>query len=111
MWDKPITAYTSCHTIKINENMTHVDLQKTYPMVFRYEIGHCTHFKVHLQLKDSTTPIFRPKIPMSYAAHQQVDEELRICGDYSTGLNDQLKAHTMPLPDEIYINFNALVFQ
>ena len=31
-----------------------------------------------------------------------------ICGDYSTGLNDQLEPHIfpLPLPDKIFINFN-----
>ena len=34
---------------------------------------------------------------------------MRICGDYSTGLNAQLEPHTftLPLPEEIFINFNA----
>lgn len=35
--------------------------------------------------------------------------KLRICGDYSTGLNDQLEAHNfpLPLPDDIFVNFNS----
>ena len=102
-----------------------------YPEVFRKEIGHCTHFKVHLQLKPQAVPVFRPKRQVAYAVKEHLDSELkkleregiispinfsewaapiviikkasgnlRICGDYSTGLNDQLEPHTFSLPHE-----------
>ncbi|XP_037810815.1 uncharacterized protein K02A2.6-like isoform X2 [Lucilia sericata] len=139
LWNQPIDSYTSCKQLQVNNTLTESELRKTYPEVFRNEIGHCTHFKVHLQLKPQAVPVFRPKRQVAYAAKDQLDSEiqkleregiispinfsewaapivvvkkasgnLRICGDYSTGLNDQLEPHTfpLPLPDEIFINFN-----
>ncbi|XP_037806223.1 uncharacterized protein K02A2.6-like [Lucilia sericata] len=139
LWNQPIDSYTSCKQLQVNNTLTESELRKTYPEVFRNEIGHCTHFKVHPQIKPQVVPVFRPKRQVAYAAKDQLDSEiqkleregiispinfsewaapivvvkkasgnLRICGDYSTGLNDQLEPHTfpLPLPDEIFINFN-----
>lgn len=142
LWNKPIDSYTSCNTVQVN-SITESDIYKMFPQVFRNEIGHCTHFKVHLQLKPQAVPVFRPKRQVAYAAKEHLDTELckleregilspvtfsewaapivvvrkasgglRICGDYSTGLNTQLEPHTypLPIPDEIFVNFNKCSF-
>ncbi|XP_052895733.1 uncharacterized protein K02A2.6-like [Anopheles moucheti] len=91
--------------------------------------GLCTKAQIHLQLRQESRPVFRPKRPVAYAMEDAVNNELdrleklgiitpcdysdwaapvvvvrkangkiRLCGDYSTGLNAALHPHEYPLP-------------
>lgn len=141
LWDIPINSYTTCK--QVSSVTSEATIHQLFPTVFREEIGHCTSFKVKLQLKPDAVPVFRPKRQVAYAVKDPLDKELkrlekegiispvsfsewaapivvvkkasgelRICGDYSTGLNDQLEQHNFPLPipDDIFINFNKCCF-
>lgn len=141
LWDLPINSYTTCN--QISSITSEANIHQMFPTVFSEQIGHCTTFKVNLQLKPEAIPVFRPKRQVAYAVKDPLDKELkrleqegiitpvifsewaapivvvkktsgdlRICGDYSTGLNDQLEQHNfpLPLPDDIFINFNKCSF-
>ena len=73
LWSKPIDSYTSCNQLQVNNTPTKSELRQSYPEVFRNEIGHCTHFKVHLQLKLQAVPVSRPKRQVAYAAKDHLD--------------------------------------
>ena len=90
--------------VQISISMTESELHTMYPDVFKSEIGHCTKFKVHLQLKPQAVPVFCPLdnelnrleregiiIPVNFSEWaapivvvKKASGDLRICGDYST---------------------------
>ncbi|CAH8550749.1 unnamed protein product [Dicrocoelium dendriticum] len=115
-------------------------LKRKFSTVFQTTLGHCTKFKASLTLRPGTTPVFRPKRPVPYAAIQPLEQELdrlqqagvitpvnysawaapivvvkkpnkqlRICADFSTGLNAALDNHQYPLPvpEDIFAKLNG----
>lgn len=102
--------------------------------MFKKDLGLCTKTKVKLHLIPNAKPTYIQKRPVSYAALPKIDAELRleklniiektdfslwaapivavnkpngkirICADYSTGLNAALQPnkHSLPLPDDIF---------
>ncbi|XP_052901552.1 uncharacterized protein LOC128309209 [Anopheles moucheti] len=102
----------------------------------------CTKVQIHLQLRQESRPVFRPKRPVAYAIEDAVNNELdrleklgiitpcdysdwaapvvvvrkangkiRLCGDYSTGLNAALHPHEypLPLPQDIFSKLDRCV--
>lgn len=141
LWNVPINAV--CNSIS-SEAHTLQELKKSFPEVFKDELGLCNKTQVTLHLKPGAKPIYRAKRPVAYSALTQIDEELnrlqhlgiitpvdfsdwaapivcvkksngrvRICADYSTGLNDSLEPHQfpLPLPEDIFAKLaNGTVF-
>ncbi|XP_014784253.1 uncharacterized protein K02A2.6-like [Octopus bimaculoides] len=100
------------------------------------ELGCCTKTKAKIIVKQSATPIFKPRRNVPFAALEQVNKELeslgiiektdhsdwraptvyvkkkndklRACTDFSTGLNDCLNSHNYPLlsPEEVFAKLN-----
>ncbi|XP_055522702.1 uncharacterized protein K02A2.6-like [Wyeomyia smithii] len=117
-------------------------LKGEFPEVFCGELGVCTKTKVSLVLKAGMSPVFRPKRPvaMYQAVDDELDRlerkqiitpvdysewaapivvvrkasgAVRICGDYSTGLNNALQPnqYPLPLPQDIFASLaNCTVF-
>ncbi|XP_052891252.1 uncharacterized protein K02A2.6-like [Anopheles moucheti] len=121
-------------TIPMDNFCNHIGTAETcsweekFPTVFS-GTGLCTKAQIHLQLRQESRPVFRPKRPVAYAMEDAVNNELdrleklgiitpcdysdwaapvvvvrkangkiRLCGDYSTGLNAALHPHEYPLP-------------
>ncbi|GAA51908.1 hypothetical protein CLF_106999 [Clonorchis sinensis] len=115
-------------------------LKTTFNDVFQSGLGCCTKTKASLKLQPGSTPIFRPKRPVPFAALATVENELfrlqqsgviqpvnysswaapivvikkangkvRICADYSTGLNAVLGSHQYPLPvpEDLFTKLNG----
>nr|CDJ96595.1 RNA-directed DNA polymerase (reverse transcriptase) domain containing protein [Haemonchus contortus] len=112
------------------------ELQKTYPEVFSSNLGLYKFLQATLRLKKNAKPVFRPKRPVPYAAIPKFDRleangviskvnysewaapivvvrksngSLRICADFSTGLNDALDLHQypIPLPEDIFATLTS----
>uniref|UniRef100_A0A1I7XH92 RNA-directed DNA polymerase n=1 Tax=Heterorhabditis bacteriophora TaxID=37862 RepID=A0A1I7XH92_HETBA len=108
----PIEAIC-CHVPTIS-----LDLVNRFPGVFKTGLGHCTRIKAHIQTKPNATPVFRktrPEIDRLVAqnviykvdhsewaapvvAVSKKDGSIRLCADFSTGLNDATEPHNHPLP-------------
>ncbi|PIO63146.1 hypothetical protein TELCIR_15268 [Teladorsagia circumcincta] len=114
-------------------------LQKRFPAVFAPGLGCCTKTKTTLKLKPDAIPVFRKARPVPYAVQPRITQELdrsvtanvltpvehsesapvvvvqkkngtiRLCADFSTGLNDALEQHQHPLPtpDDIFTKLNG----
>lgn len=106
--------------------------RKQYPSICKTALDHCTQLKASLKLKPDVRPVFKPKRPIPYAAiEQELDRlenkrvilrvnysiwaarmvvvkkaswQLRICADFSIGLNDSLELLQYPLPNPENIN-------
>lgn len=130
LWDRPINGI--CNTVQksvTKRNSITTDLQREFPKVFSDTPGHCSIVKASVHLKPNVRPVFRPKRPVSFAALEAVEKELkrlqdlniikpvefsewaapivvvrrpngriRICADYSTGLNSCVEVNAYPLP-------------
>ncbi|XP_062711283.1 uncharacterized protein K02A2.6-like [Aedes albopictus] len=112
LWNKPLASICN----QVNQPSFNPDCGNRYltryPEVFKDKLGHCTRTKVKLFLKPQAKPVFRPKRPevdfSEWAAPIVVVKKpggkVRICADYSTGLNAVLEPHHYPLPtpDDIF---------
>ncbi|XP_055522486.1 uncharacterized protein K02A2.6-like [Wyeomyia smithii] len=136
----PMSAF--CNEVSVSSPLAD-RLKAQYPQVFSSELGKCTKTAVKLELKPNQQPVFRPKRPVAYAMYNTVDDELdrlermniitpvdysewaapkivrkangsiRICGDYSTGLNDAIQPnqYPLPLPQDIFVKLgNCKIF-
>ncbi|XP_062713141.1 uncharacterized protein K02A2.6-like [Aedes albopictus] len=112
-------------------------LQADHQAIFDSSLGHCKKTKVKLFLKPNAKPVFCSKRPVPFNTVPLVDAELtrlqtlgiispidfsewavrkpngkvRICADYSTGLNEALESNHYPLPtpEEIFAQLNGSV--
>lgn len=104
-------------------------LENQYPSIFSDKLGRFNKYKVSLQLKDNSKPVFIRARPIAFALREKIDKEIdrllslgvlvpvshaqyaspivpvlkksgsiRICADYSTGVNKQLVVDQYPLP-------------
>ncbi|XP_055585498.1 uncharacterized protein K02A2.6-like [Uranotaenia lowii] len=82
-----------------------------HKQLFSGSLGHFNRSKVHLYLKPNPKPnlgIISPIEFSEWAAPivvvKKPDGRVRICADYSTGLNDALEAnhYPLPVPEEIF---------
>ncbi|XP_017476105.1 PREDICTED: uncharacterized protein K02A2.6-like isoform X2 [Rhagoletis zephyria] len=94
----------------------HLQLKPQAVPVFRPKrsIAYAARDQVERELKrledeGIISPINFSKWSAPIVVVKKASGDVRICGDYSTGLNDQLEPHTfpLPLPDEIFVNFNG----
>lgn len=116
-------------------------LQQAFSSVFSPGLGKCTQNTAHLKLKPDAQPIFIKARPVSYNVLPKLEEELnrlvdntvlsrvnhssyaapivqkksgdiRLCADFSTGLNKMLEEYHYPLPTAEYIftKFNGSMF-
>ena len=100
------------------------ELKQKFPEVFSGGLGKCRKMKAQFQVKDHARPIFEKKRNVSFAALEQIDEELYRLGkagirsktDFKLGfapifqeLNQALKDHHYPLPtpEEIFNKLNG----
>ncbi|XP_017469501.1 PREDICTED: uncharacterized protein K02A2.6-like [Rhagoletis zephyria] len=134
-WDTPIRSVCNVITSNMNKDAIFKVILSKYPEVVQQHTGHCTKFKVNLEIKQNCKPVFKTKRPVPYASLAAVEQELnrlqdeniitpitqsdwaapivvvrkpnnriRICADYSTGLNDCMKPNLYPIPhaDDIF---------
>ncbi|XP_036334786.1 uncharacterized protein K02A2.6-like [Rhagoletis pomonella] len=94
----------------------HLQLKPHAVPVFRPKrpIAYAARDQVERELKrledeGIISPINFSKWSAPIVVVKKASGDVRICRDYSTGLNDQLEPHTfpLPLPDEIFVNFNG----
>ncbi|VDL81830.1 unnamed protein product [Nippostrongylus brasiliensis] len=98
------------------------NLQRQFATVFASGLGRCTKSKVTLKLIPVARPVFRKARPVPYAHLSKISKEIdrlvkadkkngtiRLCADFSTGLNDSLEhyQHSLPTPDEIFTKLNG----
>ncbi|XP_062713135.1 uncharacterized protein K02A2.6-like [Aedes albopictus] len=134
LWSKPLAAYCKQVNSSNFSLSSDQHFLTQYPEVFQDSLAHCTKTKISLTLKQHAQPVFRPKRPVPFHAIQKVDEDLdllesiiitpvdfsdwaapivvvkkpggkvRVCADYSTGLNAALESNNYPLPtpEEIF---------
>ncbi|XP_061519181.1 uncharacterized protein K02A2.6-like [Anopheles gambiae] len=125
LWDVPLTAV--CNRVGLDEPCSAI-LQKEFPKLFSGKLGCCTKAKIQLELKEGAPVFRpkRPVAYAMFQAVDKELERLendgiiskvdysewatpivvvrksngtiRVCGDYSTGLNDMLQPHQYPLP-------------
>ncbi|XP_059222312.1 uncharacterized protein K02A2.6-like [Stomoxys calcitrans] len=65
-----------------------------------------------LEQANIITPVSYSRWAAPIVVVKRSNGKVRICGDYSTGLNECMEPHTypLPLPDDIFINFNNCQF-
>ena len=141
LWDQPINTFcqkVECITteaVKIK-----MELKGSFPEVFSAGFDKCTRIKAKFELKENTSPIFRKKRNVLFAATEEINKELdrlgnmgilskvefsewatptvyirkkskkiRVCADFSTGLNAALKDYHYPLPspEEVFNKLNG----
>ena len=122
-----------------NSDKLKKELKEKFPEIFSEGLGFYSKVKAKFELKENVMPVFRPKRQVPYALVEIIDKELerleklgiieqliiasgllqlymskqkkkiRICADYSTGLNDRLKEVNYPLPtaEEIFANLKG----
>lgn len=123
-------------SVNLSTNQRSLLLKSSFADLFDGKMGLCNKTKAKLVAKPNQQPIFRPKRPVAYAMLPIVEEELRrlqengvlspvnysdwaapivvikkpikirVCADFSTGLNDALEMHQhpLPLPEDIFAN-------
>ncbi|BHF61522.1 hypothetical protein SprV_0100449700 [Sparganum proliferum] len=75
------------------------DILQRFAPVFQDGLGRCTYTQAVLHLSPGSQPVFRPKRPVPYAALPlKPNGSIRICADFSTGLNAALTPNCYPLP-------------
>ncbi|KAA3680332.1 uncharacterized protein DEA37_0004615 [Paragonimus westermani] len=97
------------------------ELKIRHESAFEPGLGLCTKTKATLTLHPGVKPVFRPKRPVPYAALPIVDDELnsfkkkkahggvRICADFSTGLNaaSMNYEYPLPMPEDLFTKLNG----
>lgn len=134
-WNENLNFICNAISTKEQKQLIFNEIKQQFPGVLQDKTGHCTKFKLTLQVKPDSVPVFKPKRPVPYATVKLVEAELdrlqtegiitpithsawaapivvvrksnnkiRICGDYSTGLNHCMEPNLYPLPhaDEIF---------
>ncbi|XP_049292703.1 uncharacterized protein K02A2.6-like [Anopheles funestus] len=114
LWDVPLASVRNSVCVATQSMES---IRKEFEGLFSHDLGHCKKAKVRMELKEDAVPVFRPKRPVSSAMRPAIAEELdrlekvrkangsiRICGEYSTRLNNALQHHQypFPLPEEIF---------
>lgn len=112
----------------LDKRSTDVDFSKEFPELFTEGIGLAKDFTASLVLKPDAMPVFRKARPVPFALRERIESELdrlvservlesvpyseyaapivpviqgesvRICADYSSGVNNQLEIPHYPLP-------------
>ncbi|KAA3681263.1 uncharacterized protein DEA37_0012735 [Paragonimus westermani] len=133
-----VSLVVSLHTTSPPGIIDH--LYRKHTAVFQEGLRRCTETNAVLHLLPGARPVFRPKLPVPYAALHLVDKELdrlqeagvlvsvnysawaapivvvkkpngvvRICADFSTGLNASLdmRQYPLPLPDDLFAKMNG----
>ncbi|XP_023307568.2 uncharacterized protein K02A2.6-like, partial [Lucilia cuprina] len=61
-----------------------------------------------LEQANIITPVNYSRWAAPIVVVKRANGKVRLCGDYSTGLNECMEIHTypLPLPDDIFVNFN-----
>ncbi|BHF74765.1 hypothetical protein SprV_0501785300 [Sparganum proliferum] len=75
------------------------EVPQQFSPVFQDGLGRCTYTQAVLHLSPGSQPVFRPK--------RLPNGSIRICADFSTGLNAALTPNCYPLPDTADL-FNLL---
>ncbi|XP_055621905.1 uncharacterized protein LOC129765528 [Toxorhynchites rutilus septentrionalis] len=109
LWDVPFSSFCKLVDTK-QENQQIVELRAMFPDVFTERMGLCKKTQVHSTLKEGAQPVFKPKRPVSYdwaapiVVVRKPDRSVRICADFSTGLNNVLESnrYPLPLPEDIF---------
>ena len=113
------------------------EMKKIFPEVFSEGLGRCTKMTAKIKLKKNVQPVFRKKRSIPFTAIDKIDKELenvsamqstlksdwaapvvyvkkksgeiRVCADFSTGLNSAIEDHHYPLPssEEIFTKLNG----
>ncbi|XP_055585256.1 uncharacterized protein K02A2.6-like [Uranotaenia lowii] len=121
LWSLPLS--TICNQVQTNQATSIQHYKAAFPNVFNNTLGHCKKTKVQLFLK----PVARPGTTSVAKVDAEVDfsqwaapivvvrkpgGKVRICADYSTGLNASLEANNYPLPvpEDIFFKLNGCKF-
>ncbi|XP_055633658.1 uncharacterized protein K02A2.6-like [Toxorhynchites rutilus septentrionalis] len=132
LWNQPITSF--CKQVSAQPSQSLATLQAQFPEVFTNEMGLCKKAPVKLVLKGDPKPVFKPKRPVAYCMEGVSLENLgilkkvdfagwaapivvvrkpngtvRICADFSTGLNSVLEPNQYPLtlPEDIFAKMSG----
>ena len=126
LWDQPINTFCQkVECITAEAEKIKIELKGSFPEVFSAGLSKCTFStfaKAKFELKENTRPIFRKKRNVPFTATEEINEELdrlgnmgilyiriiiyirkkckeiRVCADFSTGLNAALKDYHYPTP-------------
>ena len=139
LWDQPINTFCQkVECITAEAEKIKMELKGSFPEVFSAGLGKRTKIKATFELKENTRPIFRKKrnVPFSEEINKELDrlvnmgilskvefsewaaptvcirkksKEIRVCVDFSTGLNAALKDYHYPLPspEEVFNKLNG----
>ena len=138
LWDSPIGDFCQkVDNLTAEAEKLKKDLKESFPNVFSDKLGRCTKMEAKFKLQDNVPSVFKKKQNVPFASMQKIDEELdrlvntgilttvdwaiptvyvkkkskdiRVCADFSTGLNAALKDHHYPLPspEEVFTKLNG----
>ncbi|KAK0416768.1 hypothetical protein QR680_012674 [Steinernema hermaphroditum] len=80
------------HTSQVEAEHIRATLHQKFPKLFEPTLGHSTKFTANIERKADAKPVFRKARPLPRT------ETVRVCNDYSTGLNNQLEMNRHPMP-------------
>ena len=138
LWDGPMSTFcrkiesTTPDSVNLKK-----ELKQRFPQVFSDGLGKFSKLKTKIKVKDGAQLVFKKKRNVPFAALEKINKELdkqtgilsktdfsewaaptvhvkkksnqlRICANFSTGLNDTLQDHHYPLPspEEIFTKLN-----
>ncbi|XP_053698601.1 uncharacterized protein K02A2.6-like [Sabethes cyaneus] len=113
LWSVPIDSI--CNQVQMKSDQQIIEFRAKHADVFKDSLGHCNTISLvdaeltRLQSLGIIEPVDFSEWAAPIVAVRKPNGKVRICADYSTGLNEALEANHYPLPtlEEIFAQLNG----